>query len=536
MIHIPYDARRVVLPLSYKVTLFSLRISLWRWTVRLYTWTMSKSPLLPYISPLALSPSSPKCSSSEDDPILRKASKASNVRRPAILSRRLPVSPRAYICCIGLIILCLVSRALRSYFAVRQLTAKIAANAPDGEYKHGATKIIQVGYTGAQAGNGSIKIDTDADFDEDPTLWLASKTESRAGISNATWSEDKRIRSLRCPNSTDVVLVLITSSTAPAALLQTYFSQIPCIKPNANLAVYSDSPSLISLPYPFSDCTSCNARTTVPIHDAIGLTSLNFTVPREIARLHETLLQHQAHGFGVEGFADHKIFAEMQKYRLLTALFHAYHEHPRKQWFTVATPSVHVSMRNIVLWASRLSPKSPVYAGANMLFEGREFAALDAGIVLNREALGRLVKYAGWEVLPAVPAEVEEVQRSNAAAIQRPVQSNGNSPRRHRSARPGRDTKETYGSRWYQNLSASVHADVALASAFHDVGVNITRSFPLMRPNALMSIEWKREVWSKAFTAIGKMDGPQHEMVAGAERRTLRRVSVLIGRSTVAHL
>lgn len=454
---------------------------------------------------------------------------------PKYTQRRQKIGPRVYIACLTIAILYLLVRTCRGYFAVRQLaTFDSLASSQESDIPSQVIKVTVAESTTKEPGRKPKKHKPEPNCRRQywsrlgNGRWIAGQKESWIAEPGTACSEDDDPVSAppkkpQCPDTSSILLVLLTPSAGASPQISTYLSHVPCVSPTTSLALYSFAPGEVLLPYPHTDCLSCNARVSVRVHDSLALAEANFTLPGTVARLHETVLQQQTHRIAAFPFEEHKAFAELQKFRLLPALIHAYNTHSTQQWFVVATTEVHVSLRNIAAWTRSLKRRGPIYAGAEMVFEGQEFAPLDAGIILNREAVGRLVKYGAWEVLPVSDPELVEQIRKDRASPKRPVHDTR--VNRSPEGTEGRELpepwrpKESYLMKWYNDLATSSHADVALASALRDIGVNLTRNHPLMRANSILDIDWARDSWCKTALTWGKTDDAQHEILAKAERQ-----------------
>lgn len=334
------------------------------------------------------------------------------------------------------------------------------------------------------------------------TLNLTEGSSTHRGHRQALLSpSNSTSHNARCPDSetSDVLIIVLTSTTEVHSILPSLLKHgLRCV-PHSSIEIYSDVEETITNPYP------------AKLHDSISLLLPQITSKNPEFSLRDILHHLSPRQLDTTTFRQHRHFSALQKWRLLPALIDSYHHHPNKSWFTIVNTETYLSWQNLLLWTAQLNASNPECRGGQLMLRSTEFGALQAGILLSRTAVATLAAYAsrtapeepkqpdGGNVLASMAANggPEATARSEKDAY-RP--SKGSSKAQQMAKRP------TYLDKWYERLAKECCADVVLAMALAEVGIKLTRSFPILHGANPWQQDFAEGLWCHAPVTWGKMD------------------------------
>ena len=166
---------------------------------------------------------------------------------------------------------------------------------------------------------------------------------------------------------------------------------------------------------------------------------------------------HRAH-IDLSGFKDDE--HNLDRWGLIPSLLAAYRMHPDKKWFIFMESDTYISIPNLLPWLSRLNSTKSIYAGAQVLIEGDELANSGSGIVLSAPALKTLSDL---------------------------------------------DDDNSFNKSWEAIVAENCCGDKVLADLLKEAGISLTRSFPLIQGESLLSLDWSPSHWCKAAVSWHRM-------------------------------
>ena len=150
----------------------------------------------------------------------------------------------------------------------------------------------------------------------------------------------------------------------------------------------------------------------------------------------------------------------LDKWGVIPSLFAAYAMHPEKKWFMFIESDTYVSMSNLLPWISKLDGSKPIFAGAQVMIGDVELAHGGSGILISN---------------PALEAIYDMARRKG------------------------------FTHSWEYQVSKNCCGDKVLADLFHEAGIRLTRSFPLIQGETPFSLDWGKHHWCKAAVTWHRM-------------------------------
>lgn len=187
----------------------------------------------------------------------------------------------------------------------------------------------------------------------------------------------------------------------------------------------------------------------VKVRDALAMVSEEMKGGHEFAQ-YRLLLSHVGKGGDAARFKGEQSW-KLDKYKFLPMISDAYDRYgAEKKWFVFMEADTYLSMHNLLLWLAELHPRSSIYAGAQILIGGTEFAHGGSGFLLSAPAA----------------RTITEAYRSDPRA-------------------------------WDQRMSGECCGDKILGDVLKsaDPPVGVLRSFPIIQGETPSSLDWSPIHW-----------------------------------------